>query len=134
MFNFFLPFFSFSCYSSNNSSSNRSFFFFFSFFIILIFFQLLTFSFVFSCKLCSIIGIYISIISVTTSFIRSQLFCASKSIVLDELPQVNALWHFLNDIYLLRTVHEYTIENDFFDRLIYIYRSPEVFIYWTKEI
>ena len=50
----------------------------------------------------------------------------------DELPQVDAFWYFLNDIYLLRIVREYTIENDFFDRLIYIYRNPQVLIYWTK--
>jgi hypothetical protein len=51
----------------------------------------------------------------------------------DELPQVDALWHFLNDIHLLRTVREFTTENDFFDRLIYIYRNPQVLIYWTRE-
>jgi len=51
----------------------------------------------------------------------------------DELPQVDALWHFLCDIYLLRTVREYTIENDLFDRLIYIYRDPQLLLYWTKE-
>jgi hypothetical protein len=50
----------------------------------------------------------------------------------DELPQVDALWYFLNDIYLLRTVHEFAIENDFFHRLIYICRHPQALIYWTK--
>jgi len=51
----------------------------------------------------------------------------------DELPQVDALWHFLSDIYLLRTVREHSIENDFLDRLIYIYRNPQVLLHWTKE-
>jgi len=51
----------------------------------------------------------------------------------DELPQVDGLWHLLNDIYLLRTVREFMTENDFFDRLIYIYRNPQVLIYWTRE-
>jgi hypothetical protein len=51
----------------------------------------------------------------------------------DELPQVDALWYFLNDISLLRTVREYAIENDFLDRLIYIYRNPQVLLYWTRE-
>lgn len=50
-----------------------------------------------------------------------------------ELPQVDALWAFLNDIYLLRTVREFEIEIEFFDRLIYIYRNPQVLIYWTRE-
>ena len=52
----------------------------------------------------------------------------------DELPQVDALWHFLNDIYLLRTVREYATENDFFDRLVYIYRNPQLLLYWTREV
>ncbi|CAF3646268.1 unnamed protein product [Rotaria sordida] len=75
-----------------------------------------------------IIGIYISIVSVVASFIRGQLFGTANTIMFDELPQVDALWHFLNDINLLRTVHEYAIENDYFDRLIYIYRSPQLII------
>ena len=81
----------------------------------------------------SIIGIYISIVSVAASFIRSQLFGTTNTIMFDELPQVDALWHFLNDIYLLRAVREYETENDFFDRLVYIYRNPQVLLYWTKE-
>ncbi len=60
--------------------------------------------------------------------IRSQLF----SIISDELPQVDALWHFLNDIKFLRTVDEYSIEDRFFHRLIYIFRSPQILIHWTK--
>lgn len=51
----------------------------------------------------------------------------------DELPQVDALWHLLNDIYLLRAVREYETENDFFDRLVYIYRDPQLLLYWTQE-
>jgi hypothetical protein len=73
-------------------------------------------------------GVYISIISFAGTFIRSQLF----SIMFDELPQVDALWYFLNDIYFLRTVDEYSIEYDLFHRLIYIFRNPEILIYWTK--
>ncbi|CAF1085642.1 unnamed protein product [Adineta ricciae] len=80
-----------------------------------------------------IIGIYISIVSVAASFIRGQLFGTTNTIMFDELPQVDALWHFLNDIYLLRAVREYETENDFFDRLVYIYRDPQVLLYWTKE-
>jgi hypothetical protein len=51
----------------------------------------------------------------------------------DELPQVDALWRFLNDIYLLRIVKEFPTENDYFDRMIYIYRNPQVLLYWTQE-
>ena len=51
----------------------------------------------------------------------------------DELPQVDALWRFLNDIYLLRIVREYKTEIEFFDRLIYIYRNPQVLLFWTRE-
>jgi hypothetical protein len=50
----------------------------------------------------------------------------------DELTQVDAVWYFLNDIYFIRTVHEYTTEIDLFKRLIYIFRNPQILIYWTK--
>lgn len=81
----------------------------------------------------SIIGIYISIVSVAATFIRAQMFGTTQTIMFDELPQVDALWLFINDICLLRTVREYAIENDLFDRLIYIYRDPQLLLYWTKE-
>lgn len=84
--------------------------------------------------LCSITGIYISIVSVAATFIRGQLFGATNTIMFDELPQVDALWRFLNDIYLLRIVGEFLTENDYFDRMIYIYRNPQVLLHWTKEI
>ncbi|CAF1290006.1 unnamed protein product [Adineta steineri] len=75
-----------------------------------------------------IIGIYISIVSVAATFIRGELFGKTNTIMFDELPQVDTLWHFLNDINLLRTVHEFETENEFFDRLVYIYRNPQVII------
>lgn len=50
----------------------------------------------------------------------------------DELPQVDGLWYLINDIYFVRTVHQYTIENNLFNRLIYIFRNPEILIYWTR--
>lgn len=67
------------------------------------------------------------------SFIRGAMFGATNTIMFDELPQVDTLWRFLNDISLLRIVHEHASENDFFDRLIYVYRNPQVLLYWTRE-
>ena len=67
------------------------------------------------------------------SFIRGQLFGTTNTIMFDELPQVDALWNFLNDIYLLRIVREYKIEEEYFDRLIYVYRNPQLLLYWTRE-
>jgi hypothetical protein len=81
----------------------------------------------------SIVGIYLSIISAGSTLVRNQLFGSSFSLMFNELPQVDALWHFLNDIFLLRTMKDFVMEKDLFDRLIYIYRNPTVLIYWTRE-
>lgn len=83
--------------------------------------------------LSSIVGIYLSIISAGSTLVRNQLFGSSFSLMFNELPQVDALWHFLNDIFLLRTMKDFIMEKDLFDRLIYIYRNPTVLIYWTRE-
>ena len=85
-------------------------------------------------QLASIVGIYISMISVVATYIRSQLFGPSYLIMFHELPQVDALWRFLNDIYFSRTAEEHAIENDLFCRLIYIYRNPHLLTYWTKQL
>ncbi|CAF1285104.1 unnamed protein product, partial [Didymodactylos carnosus] len=80
-----------------------------------------------------IVGIYTTIVLALAQFIRGSLFSGPNSIMFEELPQVDALWNFISDIYLLRTVDEYMIETEYFERLIYIYRDPQVLLYWTKE-
>lgn len=56
----------------------------------------------------------------------------SQTIMFNELPSVERLWHLLRDIYLVREHNILRIEEQLFGRLIFLYRSPETLIKFTK--
>jgi hypothetical protein len=50
----------------------------------------------------------------------------------NELLSVKRLWHLLRDIYLVRERKELIIEEQLFAKLLFLYRSPEILICFTK--
>jgi piezo-type mechanosensitive ion channel component 1/2 len=50
----------------------------------------------------------------------------------NELPSVERLWHLLKDIYLVREHNILQIEEQLFAKLIFLYRSSETLIRFTK--
>lgn len=51
----------------------------------------------------------------------------------NELPSVERLWHLLRDIYLVREHGILRIEEQLFAKLLFLYRSPETLILFTKQ-
>ena len=50
----------------------------------------------------------------------------------NELPSVERLWHLLRDIYLVREHNTLDTEEQLFAKLLFLYRSPETLIGFTK--
>jgi len=50
----------------------------------------------------------------------------------NELPNVERLWNLLRDIYLVREHDILSTEEQLFAKLIFLYRSPETLIRFTK--
>ena len=50
----------------------------------------------------------------------------------NELPNVDRIWHLLCDIYLAREHNILRIEEQLFGKLIFLYRSAETLIRFTK--
>ena len=50
----------------------------------------------------------------------------------NELPSVERLWQLLKDIYLVREHYLFKIEEQLFAKLLFLYRSPETLIRFTK--
>lgn len=48
------------------------------------------------------------------------------------MPYVDRILHVLNDIYLAREQGDYKLEEDLYAKLIFLYRSPETMIRWTR--
>jgi hypothetical protein len=50
----------------------------------------------------------------------------------NELPSVDRLWCLLRDIYLVREHFYLSTEEQLFAKLLFLYRSPETLIRFTK--
>lgn len=80
-----------------------------------------------------IIGLYTTLIFVFSRFLRGTIFSGSSSkIMFEDLPYVDRVLQLCLDIYLVRESFEFTLEEDLFAKLIFLYRSPETMIKWTR--
>ena len=80
----------------------------------------------------SIIGIYITFVWALSRFIRIIIVNSSMRIMFDQLPNVDRIMNLCLEIYLVRESKEFLLEEELYSKLIFIYRSPEVMIKYTK--
>lgn len=80
-----------------------------------------------------IIGLYTTLIFVFSRMLRGTVFSGSSSkIMFEDLPYVDRVLQLCLDIYLVRESYEFALEEDLFAKLIFLYRSPETMIKWTR--
>ncbi|XP_026520873.1 piezo-type mechanosensitive ion channel component 2-like [Notechis scutatus] len=78
-------------------------------------------------------GLYMSFVLVIGKFIRQYFNGLSRSIMFEELPNVDRILKLCTDIFLAREAGELELEEQLFAKLIFLYRSPETMIKWTRE-
>jgi piezo-type mechanosensitive ion channel component 1/2 len=82
---------------------------------------------------CSIVGLYVTLIVFGSRFLRSSIFnLETTSIIVEELPNVDRIINLCKDIYLVRESKEFSLEEDLVSKLLFLYRSPETLIKWTR--
>lgn len=80
-----------------------------------------------------VIGLYVTIIFVFSRFLRSSIFHLSTSnIIVEELPNVDKILSLCKNIHMVREAHLFKLEEDLVAKLLFLYRSPETLIKWTK--
>ncbi|GAB1603264.1 hypothetical protein Ahia01_000607200 [Argonauta hians] len=79
-----------------------------------------------------IVGLYVSFILLIARFLRMGTINMHPSIMYRELPFVDRILKLTLDIYLVREMHEFELEEDLYAKLIFLYRSPETMIRWTR--
>uniref|UniRef100_A0A1B6DCY7 Uncharacterized protein n=1 Tax=Clastoptera arizonana TaxID=38151 RepID=A0A1B6DCY7_9HEMI len=79
-----------------------------------------------------IIGLYTTFVIVVHSFIRGFFTGISFKIMFDDMPNVDRVLQLCLDIYLVRESGELDLEEDLFAKLVFLYRSPETLIKWTR--
>ncbi|KAF3860221.1 hypothetical protein F7725_000476 [Dissostichus mawsoni] len=81
----------------------------------------------------SIVGLYMSVVLVVGKFVREFFNGISRSIMFEELPCVDRVLKLCTDIFVVRETGEMELEETLFEKLIFLYRSPETMIKMTRE-
>jgi len=79
-----------------------------------------------------IIGLYVGFVWLVGKFVRIFFTSISYRIMYDELPNVDRILKLCLEIYMVRESKELKLEEDLFAKLLFLYRSPETLIKWTK--
>ncbi|KAJ8337164.1 hypothetical protein SKAU_G00383840 [Synaphobranchus kaupii] len=80
-----------------------------------------------------IMGLYTTVVLVIGKFVREFFSGISHTIMFEELPCVDRILKLCTDIFLVRETGELDLEEDLYSKLIFLYRSPETMIKWTRE-
>ncbi|XP_075153442.1 piezo type mechanosensitive ion channel component isoform X2 [Haematobia irritans] len=79
-----------------------------------------------------IIGIYTTFVLVVSRFLKGFLGGQTRKIMYEDLPNVDRVLQLCLDIYLVREALEFMLEEDLFAKLLFLYRSPETMVKWTR--
>lgn len=82
--------------------------------------------------LSSIIGLYISVILVIGKFVRVATTGLKETIMFNSLPAVDRIYNLCMDIYLVRETCILYLEEELFAKLLFLYRSTETMIAFTR--
>ena len=76
---------------------------------------------------------YSTFIILIAQIVRDMLVGSHEKIMFDELPNVDRLIGLLNDILLVRSLNMIDLESVLHDKLIHIYRDPNLLIFITRH-
>ncbi|XP_063707316.1 piezo-type mechanosensitive ion channel component isoform X4 [Culicoides brevitarsis] len=79
-----------------------------------------------------IISMYVIFVLAAFFKIRGFLLGAQSKIMFEDLPNVDRILQLCLDVYVVREAREFALEEDLFAKLIFLYRSPETLIKWTR--
>ncbi|KAF7992315.1 hypothetical protein HCN44_001640 [Aphidius gifuensis] len=79
-----------------------------------------------------ILGLYTTAVIVISQMMRRIVSEMAPKIMFDDMPYVDRILRLCLDIYLVRESGELCLEEDLFAKLIFLYRSPETLIRWTR--
>ena len=80
----------------------------------------------------SIIGMYLTFILLIGRMLRLSTTGLSSTISFRELPNVDNIIRLCLDLYLVREMEAFRLEEDLYAKLLFIYRSAETRVKWTR--
>ncbi|GJQ85619.1 hypothetical protein Trydic_g20169 [Trypoxylus dichotomus] len=79
-----------------------------------------------------IIGLYTTLVLLASRGLRGFFAEICFKIMFDDMPNVDRVLQLCLDIYLVREAREFCLEEDLFAKLVFLFRSPETLIKWTR--
>ncbi|KAL1491500.1 hypothetical protein ABEB36_012089 [Hypothenemus hampei] len=79
-----------------------------------------------------IIGLYTTLVLVASRLLRGIFAEQVAKIMFEDLPNVDRILQLTLNVYLVREAREFALEEDLFAKLIFLFRSPETMIKWTR--
>ncbi|CAH1175750.1 unnamed protein product [Phaedon cochleariae] len=79
-----------------------------------------------------IIGLYTTLVFLASRVLRGFFADGCAKIMFEDLPNVDRVLQLCLDIYLVREAYEFCLEEDLFAKLVFLFRSPETLIKWTR--
>lgn len=77
-----------------------------------------------------IIGLYTTFVFFVARLIRSE---PAGKVIYTELSKVDRFYSLIMDIYMMRECGEFELEEKLFAKILYLYRSPELLIEWSRR-
>mgnify|MGYP000865264413 CR=1 FL=1 len=77
-----------------------------------------------------IIGLYTTFVVFFARLIRTE---PSGKVIYTEIPKVDRVYGLIMDIYMMRECKEFELEEKLFAKLLFLYRSPEMLIEWSRR-
>ncbi|RZC37773.1 piezo-type mechanosensitive ion channel component 2 [Asbolus verrucosus] len=79
-----------------------------------------------------IVGLYTTLVFVASRFLRGFFADQCFKIMFEDMPYIDRVLQLCLDIYLVREAREFALEEDLFAKLVFLFRSPETMIKWTR--
>ncbi|KAM3726353.1 Piezo-type mechanosensitive ion channel component [Dirofilaria immitis] len=80
-----------------------------------------------------IIAMYLAVVMLVGRMIRGLVMNAGVEVMVSEIPNPDHLLKICLDIYLVREAKDFVLEQDLYGKLIFLFRSPENLIKWTRN-
>ncbi len=73
-----------------------------------------------------------TLVLVVARVLRGLVAGNPLDVIIKEMPCIDRLLKICMDIYLVREARDFELEQDLFAKLIFLFRSPETLIRWTR--
>ncbi|KRY53667.1 Piezo-type mechanosensitive ion channel component 2, partial [Trichinella britovi] len=80
-----------------------------------------------------IIGVYIVVVFAVARYVRTATITPSMELTISEIPNVDRMLRLCKDVFLAREAKDFALEVDLFAKLLFLFRSPETLIRWTRH-